>query len=553
VGVPRLTPGGQRPARRPLPLRGLTPCLGAGAGLAWLLALPAPGSARPDDPRPEDLPPFYGEGDLVERHDSPGGGFRVHFTREGPNAVPPTDADGMGLPDVVEEAAEVLDAALAHYVDELGFLPPPTDGMASNDGGSEAFDVYLLEAPLGANGAFRREGCSPDDGCWGYAILAADLTERGYPSARVGLEVVGSHELFHAVQAAYGGELAVVPSEGSATWATESFSGGLDDFERSIVGYLERTERSLDQEPTGPIDRFSYGSALFFRFLEERFDPALVREVVVEATLFGDAWLPAVADLLDAEATPFAETFTTFSVWNLGTGSRRLLDDEGYVAARRYPAVAPREILMPFEDDDVRVFRASTRYYRAPLGTGVGDVLVGVFGEAADLADLMVLAAAEDRDGGLALVETDAADAAPLRLPVATETQAVHVALINTAPAGGSRRPGVCVAREDDAGPRGCPPNDPPPPPSDGGKPPPPTADADPPTRGREGAHGCEVARVRGGGGAGIPFAALLALLLIRRRRDVPYTDNARLIEPTGLGLPQPSVALDPRQAGVGS
>ena len=68
----------------------------------------------------------FAPGDVVESHASPGGSFRVHFTRAGTNAVPVADADGSGVPDFVEQLAGIYDEVLAFYEAE-GFRRPLSD------------------------------------------------------------------------------------------------------------------------------------------------------------------------------------------------------------------------------------------------------------------------------------------------------------------------------------------------------------------------------------------------------------------------------------------
>ena len=102
--------------------------------LVALLALPERAAARPDTPGTTEL--FrYEASDVVEAHDSPGGAFRVHFTRAGTNAVPLRDDDASGVPDHVERVAVIYDEVLAFYRDELGFRAPLGDGSLADAGG----------------------------------------------------------------------------------------------------------------------------------------------------------------------------------------------------------------------------------------------------------------------------------------------------------------------------------------------------------------------------------------------------------------------------------
>ena len=64
------------------------------------------------------------------------GHFRVHYSTTGVNAVAPTDADGNGIPDYVDETAKVFEEAWSLQITQLGYSPPPSDG-------DEIYDVYI--------------------------------------------------------------------------------------------------------------------------------------------------------------------------------------------------------------------------------------------------------------------------------------------------------------------------------------------------------------------------------------------------------------------------
>src|SRR5512140_941869 len=51
----------------------------------------------------------YDPTDVREHFDSDDGGFRVHFTRAGRNAVPPADVMDSGVPDIVRAVAGIYD------------------------------------------------------------------------------------------------------------------------------------------------------------------------------------------------------------------------------------------------------------------------------------------------------------------------------------------------------------------------------------------------------------------------------------------------------------
>jgi hypothetical protein len=408
---------------------------------------------RPDTPGNNELYQFA-PGDIVETHGSPAGHFLVHFTRAGKNAVPPLDADTSGVPDFVEEVALTYDAVYKRYHDDLGFRPPASDeAVPVDNGGDGRFDVYLVDFAGVGDGIFRADACDAQkpDICAGYMVQENDYAGYGYPSTTIANRILGSHEYFHAVQAAYDVDQGTVASEGSAVWATEKFDPTLKDFEAFLDGYFDNTDRTLNEPLPGPVDPFSYGAAIFFQFLDERFDETRVRSLWERCEdgakgVEDPDWFEELDPLLTEEAgTSFAEAFVDFATWNLFTG--KVADpSRSYAAGAGYPSIDYNDITAPFTDEALRVFRASSQYYRvAPDGrASMTAALVPHKDAPAETDGLVVLLAAKTgpkiepvirlKD---ALAGTEVIDA--------TGVDSVIVVVINPLQEGDSKRPSLCI------------------------------------------------------------------------------------------------------------
>lgn len=380
---------------------------------------------RPDTPDAELLFTFE-PGELVETFSA--GPITAHFTRAGSNAVPNTDADDNGVPDFVEEVASQYVEALAFYESE-GFAAP----LADSAGGDAGLDVYLLDLFGSADGSYQRDDCDTS-GCRGYMVHENDFVGYGYPSLRVANRIVASHELFHAIQAAYAPTLGSVFSEGTATWATERFDGSLRDFDSAIGGYLADPERPLDSDVAGAVlDRFAYGSALFFRFLEERFGAHVVHSLV-EAHGGDASFLVPLESVLAAEGTSFAEAWVEHVRWNLWAGSDG--DGDGYAEGPSYPRVTPREVSLPLVEERPRHFHAAARYYRVDAGSRE-TIVAELPGELEGL----VLFAGLEREG-----EQRTVDAVEGRLELVDAAGAtVWLVVVNPALEGPSARASICA------------------------------------------------------------------------------------------------------------
>lgn len=420
--------------------------------------LDGPGAAvlvRPDDPG-AGLQFDFEEGEVVESYPSPGGRFRVHFTRDGINAVPAADDDASGVPDFVEEVGAIYDEVLEAY-QALGFRAPLGDGDVTDDGGDDRFDVYLVDFAGVGDGAYRDDGCLPDapDRCAGYMTQENDYAGYGYPSTTAANRILASHELFHAIQSAYDNGQGSVFAEGTAVWATEVFDPSLRDFEWFLDGFLENPDRPIDEPLPGPVDPFSYGSAIVFRFLEERFgaDVVLALFDAVEDGAGGvddPYWVDRLDPLLAAEGSSFADAFTDFARWNLYTDDFAN-PDEAYAQGEDYPRVRIDDGAMPYQEDRLRLYRASAQYVGMSPGNRDAVTAAVVPTELAPdgADDVRLLLAVESGDAITELVALDDPTAGATTVD-ASAADRVVVVVVNTTTTGDSRKPGLCVGTIDE-------------------------------------------------------------------------------------------------------
>ncbi|HRE88962.1 MAG TPA: hypothetical protein PK095_07450 [Myxococcota bacterium] len=406
---------------------------------------------RPDDPDSAGLFKFE-PGHDVEHHDGDGGVVRVHFTRTGPDAVSLVDQDEDGVPDTVEQVAAVYEEVLAFYLAQ-GFRSPVSDlDVSTGDGGSDAFDVYLIDFAGQADGAFVRDNCLPAKPvCSGFAAQENDFAGYGYPNFRTASRILSSHELFHAVQAAYDADIGANWGEATATWASEHFDPSLSDLEYFIRAWFESPDRTLDQEPIGPVDGFSYGLAIFAQYLSERFGDAIIREHWEDLEdgargVINPTWLSALIALLEREhATTFESVLVEFAQWVIRSGQGQA--DGTFANASNYPRVTRELVSLPFYDERLRVYRASMQVWgaspsgRATVAAAIADpdpaVLEGL---------TLILATRKGATVTSMLGEPtrDGVVMAELELGAGGADEVIAV-VVNHTTEGQSRRPGLCL------------------------------------------------------------------------------------------------------------
>jgi len=325
--------------------------------------------------------------------DSPSGRVRVHYSAAGPNETNPTDADGDDVPDLPQEVARTADAVLDAFT-AAGFRSPLNESAVGLGplGGSDAFDFYLVDFGGGADGLFAPDGCRQGL-CAGHMLIDNDFAEYNYGSVPAAIRVLASHEIFHAVQAAYADDWEVWISEGTAVWAEDLFQPGVRDFLDFADAYLADAERPVDRPPVGPVPAFAYGTALFFKYLTLRFGDALLPELLTAAATTPP--LDALDALLGDRDSSLSAAFDAFTVENINTGARTN-DGALYPFAARLQGLAAEARAETFTED-YRFYPLAATYFTVvhpggPLYFGTAEDATGLSMSLHALTDRGVLA-----------------------------------------------------------------------------------------------------------------------------------------------------------------
>lgn len=408
-------------------------------------AVAAPATARPDNPG--DGLFTFDVGDDIETFDTEH--FRIHYTRAGTHSVPVADDDASGVPDHVEDLGNIYEAALDAYV-VLGFRAPVSDDGFADNGGDGRFDVYLVDFAFSADGAYRSEFCeNGGDICHGHMVQENDFRGYSYPSPRIGNLTVASHELFHAVQAAYDADQGAVYAEGTAVWASEQFDETLFDLEGFSDGYLGGADSPLDSQSASPVDPFSYGSSIFFQYLSEQYGTDVVR-ALVEATEDGAGgvtdpfWFEVIDGVLEREASiSFEDVFADFARACLFTG-RRAIAGEGFEHADDFAEREPEAAELPVAQDRFVLFTSSSRLVRV-VARGRSSVQAAlVASDPTQLAGLTLRVVARNVDSGAVREASAAGGVVADAIDVGVDDD-IFVLLINARQQGQGGRPRLCI------------------------------------------------------------------------------------------------------------
>ncbi|MFT3843092.1 MAG: hypothetical protein QM723_39250 [Myxococcaceae bacterium] len=399
----------------------------------------------------------FSAGEIVESYNSLDGGFKVHFTRSGKDAVLAGDADDSGVPDFVEQVAVVYDDVDRFY-GGMGYRHPLSDQGQTDNGGDGRFDIYLVDFATNADGAFEIDNCvGAGNTCYGYVSQENDFAGYPYPTPVIGTITLGSHEYFHAIQSAYDESQGVVIQEGTAVLGEEQYDPTLDDFEGFIYGYLKQMDRPLDQPPPGPVPEFAYGSAIWWRYLTEKFDVATTRKLwehcVVGAgypsepgDLAAPHWMVQQDAMLQTEyGSSFAQAFREFTVWNLFVGAAA--DASHYSNGAHYPLPLMTQAPTPYVSPKLLVFHASAQYFVTTPGAGMfGAQLAST--DPAQTAGLDLLLAVRHA-GKITATATSADVRAPTMLATAAGDDPIAI-VVDAERSGGAYQPHLCLGAASD-------------------------------------------------------------------------------------------------------
>ncbi len=235
-----------------------------------------------------------------------------------------------------------------------------------------------------------------------------DLAGFNYDSVEEGVSVLTSHEMFHAVQAAYVTDMDASWSEGTAVWNEEQTFPAQDDYEKFVTAFLARPDRPFDRGGGGFGDKYPYGAALWPTFLDERYGDGTVQRSweACEALGPGSSFLDAVGQALAGTDESIESAWIEFSRWNLFTGERAD-PSRAYQAGADLALVATEEGLTSLGAVQTTVEGMSARYLpiavdgeRMQISVEVDDAAAAAFYPQDDggaLGDEIELV----RDGGL--------------------------------------------------------------------------------------------------------------------------------------------------------
>jgi hypothetical protein len=272
--------------------------------------------------------------------------FRLHFTKTGANAVPPSDANQNQTPDYIEKLSEILEHVYTQY-ENKGYTMPPED---STDGGNGNYDVYILDIGEGLYGFVSPEYeigdnlNSPEtketEAHTSWMAMNNNYKWAGNVGLIGAIKVTAAHEFFHAVQMATTISPTEFLSEASATWAEDEIYPNIDDNVQYLHSVFSSPDISLDwcSEDGNTFDGRWYGSWLFFKYLTEQKGSEIVRRIIERC--INESEMEAIENELSKQKSSLYEIFKGYCVANSLLSANRAYKPYTYARANVYAGVS---------------------------------------------------------------------------------------------------------------------------------------------------------------------------------------------------------------------
>jgi hypothetical protein len=250
------------------------------------------------------------------------GYFLFHYTVNGVQAVDSHDGDLNGIPDYVDQMAEIFAQVYVTMVDTYGFTPPPSD---DEEGGSDQYDIYIFNLNPGYFGNTYPEELKGDNeksiDALEFNAISSYITMRNnyddFPHSEINnIKITAAHEFFHAAQFGYDGWEQFWLLEATAVWMEEAIYDDVNDCYRYMIKWFAEPHKSLEEN-----SNHAYGSYIFFKYIDEHFGGfPTIRNIWENSRSFdssrGNFSTRIIDDALRVQNSSFIEVLNNMSIAN---------------------------------------------------------------------------------------------------------------------------------------------------------------------------------------------------------------------------------------------
>ena len=266
--------------------------------------------------------------DLDQTYDS--SIFRIHYTLSGRHGIDSTDNNENGTPDFVELMAKTAEKTYKVEVLDYGYNRPPSDKWISDNGGTDAYDIYILDIGETLYGYTQMEymanNLSGDnefsDEKEEFAITSYIAMNKDYSyfpcDEDACVKFTFSHEFFHAIQFGYDAWDEIWMLESSAVWMEDEVFDDINDNYYYLDLWMKQPHMSLNYNRSPHW----YGSWIFFRYLSEHLGvPSTIKQIFERSVKdiskgVSDNSISSIDRVLREKGSSFRESLNQMAIAN---------------------------------------------------------------------------------------------------------------------------------------------------------------------------------------------------------------------------------------------
>lgn len=274
-------------------------------------------------------------GETVVR--SNGGHFNIHYATSGTDAPPLSDnVNGNGIPDWVENVADVFEAVYNREVSQMGYRQPP----------NIPYDVYLQQLASSSEFGYTQSDQLSGLVATSYIVIDNDFADSIYHpyNGTTGLRITAAHEFHHAIQYGYNYYFDIWYAEATATWVEDEVYDSGNQLYDYLLPYYRQTGLQLDTAVSITTGG-GYGRWSFNRYLTESLHPAtIVKDIwdilATKSPVNGAdiPMLPIINEVLVTKGSGLPASFLGFSTRFLLNNWASHQSDTGFFPALPFDA-----------------------------------------------------------------------------------------------------------------------------------------------------------------------------------------------------------------------
>lgn len=363
-----------------------------------------------------------------------GGHFNIHYATSGNDAPPLSDAgNGNGIPDWIENVADVFEAVYAREVSQMGYRQPP----------NIPYDVYLQQLALNNEFGYTQSDILSGTSATSYIVIDNDFADQIYHpyNGTAGLKITAAHEFHHAIQYGYNYFFDIWYAETTATWIEDEVYDSINQLYVYLIPSYRQTTLPLNTSVSIATGG-GYGRWSFNRYLTETFHPTTVvkdiwEHLATKSPVNGAdiPMLPVIDEVLVTNGSSLPASYLGFSTRFLLNNWASHQTETGLFPLLQFDAGNTYPVSTTFTVPAINLPSHAFQYLRLlPTSTSPGQLTISYPGKPASYASVAFL----QSPGSISRFPAD--NSGTITIPAVSTMDTVYLLICNNV-SGGTNTP----------------------------------------------------------------------------------------------------------------